>query len=272
MADEINYSPSQEVVTILENYRLLDDDFMTLFFNQNFEATALLLDIILNRTDIVVKTIEVQKREANPVVDGRNVILDILAVDSEGKNYDIEIQRADSGAGRRRARFLSSVIDYNMLKVKQDFSELCDSYVIFITENDVMKEGLPMYHINRHIEELSYKQFEDGNHIIYVNGSYKNDESDIGKLMHDFRCTSSIDMFYDVLKKGMRHYKETEGGRAAVCKAIETYGDARELKGEMKKAIENAMEMIADNMPDEQVAKYSGLPIEKVQELKAKTA
>ena len=271
MADEINYSPSQEVVTILENYRLLDDDFMTLFFNQNFEATALLLDIILNRTDIVVKTIEVQKREANPVVDGRNVILDILAVDSEGKNYDIEIQRADSGAGRRRARFLSSVIDYNMLKVKQDFSELCDSYVIFITENDVMKEGLPMYHINRHIEELSYKQFEDGNHIIYVNGSYKNDESDIGKLMHDFRCTSSIDMFYDVLKKGMRHYKETEGGRAAVCKAIETYGENQrtegKTEGKLEEKIDTAKRMIADNMALEKVAEYSKLPLEKVKEL-----
>ena len=42
--------------------------------------------------------------------------------------------------------------------------------------------------------------------------------------MHDFRCTSSIDMFYDVLKSGMHHYKETEGGRATVCKAIELYG------------------------------------------------
>lgn len=271
MADEINYSPSQEVVTILENYRLLDDDFMTLFFNQNFEATALLLDVILNRTDIVVKTIEVQKREANPVVDGRNVILDILAVDSEGKNYDIEIQRADSGAGRRRARFLSSVIDYNMLKVKQNFSELCDSYVIFITENDVIKEGLPMYHINRHIEELSYKQFEDGNHIIYVNGAYKNDESDIGKLMHDFRCTSSIDMFYDVLKKGMRHYKETEGGRAAVCKAIETYGENQrtegKTEGKLEEKIDTAKRMIADNMALEKVAEYSKLPLEKVKEL-----
>ena len=109
--------------------------------------------------------------------------------------------------------------------------------------------------------------FDDGAHILYVNGEYR-DNSDIGKLMHDFRCTSSIDMFYDVLKKGMRHYKETEGGRAAVCKAIETYGEKRELDGK----IETAKRMIADNMPDEQVAKYSGLPIEKVQELKAKTA
>ena len=49
--------------------------------------------------------------------------------------------------------------------------------------------------------------------------------------MHDFRCTSSIDMFYDVLKSGMHHYKETEGGRATVCKAIELYGEQRELAG-----------------------------------------
>ena len=122
LADETKHIPSKEVVTILENYRLLDDDFMTLFFKQNFDATALVLDVILNRSDIEVKIIEVQKHEVNPAVDGRNVILDIFAIDSEGKNYDIEIQRADSGAGRRRARFLSSVIDYNMLKEKQDFS------------------------------------------------------------------------------------------------------------------------------------------------------
>ncbi len=280
MADEINYSPSKEVVAILENYRLMDDDFMTLFFNQNFEATELVLDVILNRSDIKVKVIEVQKRETNPAVDGRNVVLDILAVDSEGKNYDIEIQRADSGAGTRRARFLSSVIDYNMLKVKQDFSELRDSYVIFITENDVMKEGLPMYHINRHIEELSNKRFDDGNHIIYVNGAYKNDSSDIGKLMHDFRCNSSVDMFYDVLKRGMHHYKETEGGRATVCKAIENYGEKQRLEGKTEGKIEgkiegaietkidNAKKMISKGKLElDEIAEYSGLPLDEVKEL-----
>ncbi|MCI8991520.1 MAG: hypothetical protein HFG80_02145 [Eubacterium sp.] len=38
--------------------------------------------------------------------------------------------------------------------------------------------------------------FEDGSHIIYVNGSYKDDTDPVGKLMHDFRCTSAVDMFY----------------------------------------------------------------------------
>ncbi len=62
-----------------------------------------------------------------------------------------------------------------------------------------MDKGLPLYHVERIIQETK-ERFEDGSHIIYVNGSYKNEDDPIGKLMHDFRCTSSIDMFYDELK------------------------------------------------------------------------
>ena len=40
--------------------------------------------------------------------------------------------------------------------------------------------------------------FVDGSHIIYVNGSYKNDSDPVGKLMHDFRCTNPEDMFYSI--------------------------------------------------------------------------
>lgn len=148
MADT-KYTPSKEAEEILDGYRLMDDNFMTLFFDQNFEATELLLNVILNRTDLKVKNLEVQKTEKNASVDGRNVILDIFAVDADGKNYDIEVQRADHGADRKRARFLSSVLDSRMLKTKEDFTILNESYVIFITEKDVLGAGLPMYHINR---------------------------------------------------------------------------------------------------------------------------
>lgn len=54
--------------------------------------------------------------------------------------------------------------------------------------------GLPLYHVDRVVQEIG-KGFGDGSHIIYVNGTYKNDDEPIGKLMHDFRCTSSVDMF-----------------------------------------------------------------------------
>ena len=77
MADT-KYTPSKEAEEILDGYRLMDDNFMTLFFDQNYEVTELLLNVILNRTDLKVKNLEVQKTEKNASVDGRNVILDIL--------------------------------------------------------------------------------------------------------------------------------------------------------------------------------------------------
>ena len=75
---QMTYTPPREVEKILDGFRLLDDTFMTLFFDQNFEATTLLLNVILERSDIRVKRMELQKVEKNPDVDGRNVTLDIL--------------------------------------------------------------------------------------------------------------------------------------------------------------------------------------------------
>lgn len=55
------YQPTEEALEIIRNLRLIDDDFMSVFFNQNYEATELILNIILNRKDITVKTIEVRR-------------------------------------------------------------------------------------------------------------------------------------------------------------------------------------------------------------------
>ena len=42
--------------------------------------------------------------------------LDIFAVDTEGKRYNIEFQRLNSGAVPKRARFNASIIDVSSLK------------------------------------------------------------------------------------------------------------------------------------------------------------
>ena len=53
-----------------------------------------------------------------------------------------------------------------------------------------------------------------------------------------------------------------------MCKAIETYGEQRELQEKIEQAIENALEMIADGQLSlEKIAQYSGLSLEKVKEL-----
>lgn len=82
-----------------------------------------------------------------------------------------------------------------------------------------MKKRKPLYRIERCILEIN-ERFEDGSHILYVNGSYR-DESPIGKLMHDFSRTNPSDMYYGVLADRVRYFKESKEGIAVMCKAME---------------------------------------------------
>lgn len=209
------------------------------------EATEYLLNTIFEREDMHVLEVKGQHEYKN-VLPYRCIIIDIRAVDSLGKVYDIEVQRADAGAIPQRARFHSALVDSKLLKGGQEFKEIQDSYVIFITQNDVIGDGLPLYHVERIIKECN-RDFADGSHIIYVNGAYKNDNSPIGRLVHDFRCTRSVDMFSDVLKNQVKYYKETEGGREVMCQIIDDVAESR-AEAERIDTLFNTMKNLMDSM------------------------
>jgi hypothetical protein len=150
-----------------------------------------------------------------------------------------------------------------MLKAGEDFADLCENYVIFITENDVLGSGRPIYHIDRVISEDNV-QFEDGEHIIYVNGSMKAKDTALGKLMSDLYCTKADDMCYEELSKRVRQYKETEEGVDTMCDILD------EMKNDVRTEtrIENARKMLEiGKMTFDEIAICSGLSIEKVREL-----
>lgn len=71
--------------------------------------------------------------------------------------------------------------------------------------------------ISKYRQDRQVSFFWDGSHIIYVNGSYKGND-DIGRLMNDFNQPNSEKIYYRELAEGVRHYKETEGGRAQKSK------------------------------------------------------
>ncbi len=129
----------------IRGFRLIDDDFMNAVFDDNIEGTELLLRIILGKPNISVSRVKTQRVMKN--LTGRDICLDIDANDDTGKEYNVEIQRADKGADRKRARYHSSIKDAHLLKPGDDFDKLPESYVIFITENDVMKGELPLYQV-----------------------------------------------------------------------------------------------------------------------------
>lgn len=137
MSNTVELKYKEEDLKMLACFTLLDDDFMTIVFDRNIEAAELVLSIILGRNDLEVIEVIAQREYKNPVTGGRSIKLDIYARDSDGKVYDIEVQNDDAGADIHRARFHSSMLDTKMLKEKQAFKEIHDSYVIFITKNDI---------------------------------------------------------------------------------------------------------------------------------------
>lgn len=242
----------------------MDDDFMSKVFDKNIEATQLLLNIILQRTDITVTSV-IAQREFKTTI-GHSVRFDVFAKDENGKSYDIEIQRSDKGATPQRARYNSAVLDSHLLKTGEDYNKLNESYIIFITENDVLNQGLPLYKIERTINQTSVL-FGDGSHIIFVNGQYKGNDS-IGKLMHDFRCKDAEEMNYSVLADKVRYFKTDEGGSNAMCKMMEDMRNETAYAAKKENAKENALKMLKDNLPIEKVAEYSGLSLEEIEQLK----
>ena len=222
---------------LIDGLTLFDDDLMSGVFDKNIEATELLLRIILERK-IKVISVNGQEEMKSAAVGGRNITLDVHALDENGEKMDIEVQGNSEGAHIRRARYHSSVLDSRMLKEGQEFKEIKDSYVIFIYKRDKFQEGLPLYHIDRYVRETG-KLFEDGSHIIYVNGNYKGDD-EIGHLMQDFHQTDPDNMHYKELSQGVRHFKEVEEGRDTMCEAVQEY--AKEYaKTEKAELVENFM-------------------------------
>lgn len=251
----------QETLQRISKLRLIDDVFMRVCFKDYIEGAELLLKIILDRDDLKVTEVKTQERLTN--LHGHDVCLDIYATDKNGDRYNVEIQRADTGAHQKRARYHSSMVDAYMLNNGEKYTDLCENYVIFITENDVLGLGRPIYHIDRFIGEDKV-QFNDGEHIIYVNGSMKSNDSALGKLMSDFFCTEAKDMYYKELADRVKLYKETEGGLNEMRSVSEEWIN----EGEFKKACEIAVNLINDgSLSLDKIAEYSGLPIEKIMEL-----
>ena len=219
MAARTTKAYSSDVYAKIDALRLMDDTFMSKVFDGQKDAAALLLQIILDDPEIKVISVRTQVEIKN--LQGRSVRLDIRAKDSHGRILVIEIQRADPGASRKRARNISSMLDANALNPQDAVENLPETYVIFITENDVLGKGLPIYHIDRTIAETG-EQFGDQEHIIYVNGE-NTDDTALGKLMHDFKCTKASDMNYSVLAKRVRYFKETQEGRQGMSDIVKEY-------------------------------------------------
>ena len=204
---------------IIQSFTLMDDVFMTAVFQDSLPCVDLVLQIILDRPNLRATRVVTQHTMKN--LHGHDVRLDIHAF-ADGQEFNIEIQRAKKGAAPRRARYHSSIMDANALPEGADYKKLPESYVIFITETDVLGKGKPLYEIERVIKGDG-DSFNDGAHIVYVNSAIADTETPLGRLMHDFRCARPEEMYYDVLAERTGRFKTSEEGVIGMKSAWEQF-------------------------------------------------
>lgn len=244
----------------LANYRPLDDDFMRELFRNNLELAQYVLRIIIDKPDLKLTKEETQY-DLQHLFGERSICLDVFGVDDDEQQYDIEVQRQDKGATPKRARYHSSAMDVDNLKEKQQFDQLPNTYVIFITEHVFFGKGKAVYQIER-MNLATGEPFDDGEHILYINGAYDNDEdnSDLAKLIHDFRCNRADEMLLPPLADRTRFFKETPEGVDYMCKAMED-----RINDRIKIIV---LKMLADgNLSNEQIAAFTDLTTQQIEDI-----
>ena len=209
----------------------------------------------------------VQKDYKN--LQGRSAVLDCVAQDENGRIFAVEVQQEREGASPKRARYYGGLLDMNLLNPGEAFEKLPETYVIFITEEDCLGYGRPIYHMERIIVEEG-EVFLDQAHIIYVNAGIQ-DDTELGRLMQDFHCKNADEMHSGILAERMRALKETQEGVGMMCREMEKIfeeGKEEGIKaGEKKKAIEIAKGLL-DILSIEIIAQKTGLTVDEVKALK----
>ena len=216
---------------IIASLTLMDDLFMQVVLEEQ-ACTEYILQTILDKSSLKLKEQRLQKRLSN--LHGRALVLDCLCTDEKGLLYNIEVQNSSAGAIPKRARYHAALMDSHTLKKGEKFSKLPESYVIFITDKDVLGEGEQLYQIERVIRK-SGSLFRDGSHIFYFNTS-RQDDNALGKLAKDLKEANPQEIKSKVLSHRVASLKEgnlDKEGEKKMNVLLEKY---------RKKAVEEGME------------------------------
>ncbi len=218
------------------------------------------------------------EKQIEPYYTSKGVRLDVYLKD-ESKIIDVEIQTYKQDAIGKRTRYYQSMIDIDSLMKGQDYSELLDSYVLFICTFDPFKKddgnnfGLPCYTFRNICAENPELSLDDKSvKVIYNAGAYEavKDEK-IRDFLH-FICTNEPEenKFSQTLSDAVEKLKDDEKFRSYYAAMNLHDRDIKKIareEGRSEKAVEAALLLIKDYKATPEVAaEKMNAPLELVLE------
>ena len=240
-------SPEQPAETRMERLRyrveearsfnLLSDTFMSVALRDQAAAQEV-IRIFTGIPDLKIVSLSTQVRL--PRMVSHDAILDVVAEDSSGKIYNIEVQRADNLDHAKRVRYYGAMLDTACLEKGAGYEELPEVYVIYLSERDLWKAGKTVYTVEKKLSgtEIPYS---DGIHIIFANAE-ANDGTEIARTMQYFKVSDPMDQSHGALSKRVHYLKCEEGGRQEMCEISEKIYNEGVADGRIEGRIEGRNE------------------------------
>ncbi len=210
----------------------------------------------------------------------KGIRLDVYAKNAK-QSFDLEIQAADTKELPERARYYQSVIDVDTLKSGQKYSELKDSYVIFICLTDIFNKGLALYTFeNICRENLEIKLNDRAKKYFFIASNCdRMDDDRIKAFLKLLTTNTSSDDFTGRIVRLAEDAKHNTQWRMQYMEweRQRTYDREAGREEGLKTGLEQGLELgreevvrnlLANGMDPELVAKSSGIDMQKVLELK----
>ena len=252
------------------------DDFMFGVIMRNPKYCKPFLETILG---IKISHIEYPKSQETIDLssDAKSVRLDIYVEDGKGTVYNIEMQTTGNKGLPKRMRYYQGMIDLNILEKGSSYKNLKKSFVIFVCTFDLFGKGLHVYTFeNRCVQDLELPLGDDTTKIILNTKGTKDDVSQEMKRLLDFiDGQKPEDDFTRELAEAVQSVRDNEKWRLDYMTLRMSYQEKFEQgveqgveQGIGQEKIEAAIRMIeAGKLSVDEIAIYSGLPLEQVLEL-----
>lgn len=150
-----------------EELRFTDDFMFCKVLTTNPDLCHELLELIIGKKVGAFTRLDEQK-PIEITSDGKGIRFDVYSEDDTGTVYDCEMQTTVNRNLPKRSRYYQGMIDLNLIERGADYSELKQSYIIFICPNDVFGKGLHRYTFETYCAELPQYKLEDESVKIFL--------------------------------------------------------------------------------------------------------
>ena len=183
-----------------KNYSLMNDIYFSAALNDNINVTTDIIKTVLSIDDISITKVTTQKRISQ--INSKSLVLDLYAKDINNNVYNIEIQRIKQKDLFKRTRYHQDLIDVYNLKRGFKPDNLPTTYIIFFCLFDIFEKNKPLYKVEKYISYDGGKlPFNDNTNLIFINCKYKDEKTNLGKLIHDMTCTRDKVRWYNSIKE-----------------------------------------------------------------------